>query len=173
MVRLLPPPIPKPKDGRSRLDDRQAMTAILYVLRTGCPWKALPRSLGAANTVHDRFQEWREARVFERLWQKGLLMYDELKGLEWEWQARDGANRHAMKLVDATLEAMMIKRPEPTATWPQPVCLDQGYDDEAVRETLEDWGYTAHMRRRGEERQAKCEIPGYRARRWVVERTHA
>jgi putative transposase len=53
------------------------------------------------------------------------------------------------------------------------VCLDQGYDDEAVRETLEDWGYTAHMRRRGEERQAKCEIPGYQARRWVVERTHA
>jgi putative transposase len=166
--------------------------------------------------VHDRFQEWREARVFEWLWQKGLLLYDELKGLEWEWQARDrampkaplgggkvgknptdrgklgtkrsvltdghglplgvavdGAHRHAMKLVDATLEARMIKRPEPTATWPQPVCLDQGYDDEAVRETLEDWGDTAHMRRRGEARQAKCEIPGYRARRWVVECTHA
>ena len=44
-----------------------------------------------ASTVHDRFQEWREAGVFERLWQAGLLLYDELKGLEWEWQAMDGA----------------------------------------------------------------------------------
>ncbi len=40
----------------------------------------------------------------------------------------DGANRHEMKLVDATLEAMMIKRPEATATWPQHLCLDKGYD---------------------------------------------
>jgi putative transposase len=91
MVRVLPPPTPKKKDGRPRMDDRQAMTAILYVLRTGCQWKALPRSLGAPSTVHDRFQAWREARVFERLWQAGLLLYDELKGLEWEWQAMDGA----------------------------------------------------------------------------------
>ncbi len=73
------------------MDDRQAMTAIAYVLRTGCQWKALPRSLGAASTVHDRFQAWREARVFARLWQAGLLLYEELKGLEWEWQAMDGA----------------------------------------------------------------------------------
>jgi putative transposase len=91
MVRVLPPPTPKKKDGRPRMDDRQAMTAILYVLRTGCQWKALPRSLGAPSTVHDRFQVWRAACVFERLWQAGLLLYDELKGLEWEWQAMDGA----------------------------------------------------------------------------------
>ena len=87
--------------------------------------------------------------------------------------AVDGANRHEMNLVEATLEASMIKRPEPTATWPQQLGVDQGYDDDAVRETLEAWGYTAHIRRRGEEIQAKREMPGYRARRWVVERTHA
>jgi putative transposase len=91
MVRVLPLPTPKKKDGRPRMDDRQAMTAILYVLRTGCQWKALPRSLGAPSTVHDRFQAWREAQVFARLWQAGLLLYEELKGLEWEWQAMDGA----------------------------------------------------------------------------------
>jgi putative transposase len=91
MVRVLPPPPRKQKEGRPRMEDRHAMTAILYVLRTGCQWKALPRSLGAASTVHDRFQQWREAKVFERLWQAGLLAYDELKGLEWEWQAMDGA----------------------------------------------------------------------------------
>jgi putative transposase len=63
MLRVLPPPRVRKKDGRPRMDDRQAMTAILYVLRTGCQWKALPRSLGAASTVHDRFQEWRAAQV--------------------------------------------------------------------------------------------------------------
>jgi putative transposase len=87
--------------------------------------------------------------------------------------AVDGANRHDMKLVDATLAAMMIKRPEPTVTWPQHLCLDKGYDYDDVRDTLDTWGYTAHIRRRGEEVQAKRDIPGYRARRWVVERTHA
>jgi putative transposase len=87
--------------------------------------------------------------------------------------AIEGANRHAMKLVDATLAAIMIKRPEPTATQPQHLCLDKGDDSEAVRETLEAYSYTAHIRCRGEEAQAKREIPGYRARRWVVERTHA
>jgi putative transposase len=88
---LLPPPKPKKKPGRPRMDDRKAMTAIFYVLRTGCQWKALPRSLGAASTVHDRFQEWREAGVFERMWQAGVMEYDETKGLDWEWQAMDGA----------------------------------------------------------------------------------
>jgi len=88
---LLPPPKPKKKPGRPRMDDRKAMTAIFYVLRTGCQWKALPRSLGAPSTVHDRFQDWREAGVFEKMWRAGLLEYDEKKGLDWGWQAMDGA----------------------------------------------------------------------------------
>ena len=73
------------------MDDRKAMTAILHVLRTGCPWKALPCSLGASSTVHDRFQEWRRAGVFEGMWRAGVSVYDELKGLDWEWLAMDGA----------------------------------------------------------------------------------
>ncbi len=88
---LLPPQKPKKKPGRPRMADRQAMDAIFYVLRTGCQWKALPRDLGAPSTVHDRFQEWRQAGVFEKMWQAGLLEYDAKKGLAWEWQAMDGA----------------------------------------------------------------------------------
>jgi putative transposase len=91
MVRVLPSPKVRKQDGRPRMEDRHAMTAIVYVLRPGCPWKALPRSLGAPSTVHDRFQEWRAAQVFERLWQAGLLTFETLKGLEWAWQAMDGA----------------------------------------------------------------------------------
>ena len=88
---LLPPEGPKPKGGRPRAPSRQCMDAIFYVLRTGCQWKALPRCFGAASTVHDRFQQWREAGVFEKLWRDGLSRYDEELGLEWEWQAMDGA----------------------------------------------------------------------------------
>ncbi len=87
---LLPPEKPKPKGGRPRMDNRQAMDAIFYLLRTGCQWKALPRSLGASSTVHDRFQEWQKAGVFYRMWEVGLAKYDELKGLDWEWQSMDG-----------------------------------------------------------------------------------
>ncbi len=83
-VLLPPPPKKKNKDrpGRPRTDDRKAMNAIFYVLRTGCQWKALPKSLGAPSTVHDRFQEWRRAGVFEKIWTEGLLEYDAMKGIE-------------------------------------------------------------------------------------------
>lgn len=87
---LLPPPKKKKKAGRPRMDDRKAMSAIFYILRTGCQWNALPRSLGASTTVFDRFQEWRQAGVFRRMWVEGLLEYDIKKGIDWEWQAMDG-----------------------------------------------------------------------------------
>ncbi len=41
----------KKKTGRPRMDDRKAMNAIFYVLRRGCQWKALPRSLGASSST--------------------------------------------------------------------------------------------------------------------------
>jgi putative transposase len=84
-----------------------------------------------------------------------------------------GANRHDMKLLAATLDAVVIARPEPTAAAPQPVCLDKGYDDDACRQEAEGQGYIPHIRSRGEERQAKREIPDYRPRRWVVEVRHS
>lgn len=88
---LLPPAMPKPKGGRPRIDDRQALDAIFYVLCTGCQWNALPRSLGASSTVHDRFQQWQEQGVFQRFWQAGLLEYAQEVGIDWEWNAMDGA----------------------------------------------------------------------------------
>lgn len=88
---LLPAERPHPKGGRPWMPARQAMDGIFYVLRTGCQWKALPRSIGAGSTVHDRFQAWREAGVFRRLWQEGLIAFDAKVGIDWEWQAMDGA----------------------------------------------------------------------------------
>lgn len=65
---------------------------ILYVLRTGCQWKALPKSdFGSASAVHKYFLEWQGAGLFEQLWQASLLEYDGLEGIAWEWQSLDGA----------------------------------------------------------------------------------
>jgi transposase len=213
---LLPVARPKPKGGRPRNDDRKMMDAIYYVLRTGIQWKALPTSVGAGSSVHDRFQEWQQAGVFRNMWAAGLRAYDAAKGIEWEWQAMDGAmtkaplggagtgpnptdrsksgtkrslltdgrgvplgvavdgaNRNDMKMVRATLEAQVGKRPKPTQRKPQNMCLDKGYDFDQVRDILAEFGYIPHIRARGEETAAKKNSPGYRARRWVVERTHS
>ena len=86
--------------------------------------------------------------------------------------AVDGANRHDMKLVRPTLEGMATPRPEPTAEQPQGMCLDKGYDFDEVRSTLAEFGFTAHIRSRGEEAKAIKKEAGFKARRWVVERTH-
>ena len=213
---LLPAERPKPKGGRPCNDDREMMDGIFYVLRTGIQWKALPRHIGAGSSVHDRFQEWQRAGVFRKMWAAGLLAYDCAKGIEWEWQAMDGAmtkaplggegtgpnptdrsksgtkrslltegrgvplgvavegaHRHDMKMVRSTLEAQAGKRPKPTQKKPQNMCLDKGYDFDAVRDILAEFGYLPHIRTRGEETVAQKNLPGYRARRWVVERTHS
>jgi putative transposase len=64
------------------------------------------------------------------------------------------------------------RNPEPTPARPQGVCLDKGYDYEEVRATLAVFGFTAHMRARGQAGQALKRKTGVRARRWVVERSH-
>jgi len=85
----------------------------------------------------------------------------------------EGANRHDMKLTRPTLASMVVERPQPTEDAPQHMCLDKGYDYPEIHDLLTEFGYTAHIRSRGEEKQDKVRIPGYRARRWVVERTHS
>ncbi len=84
-----------------------------------------------------------------------------------------GANRNDMKMVEATLKAIPIDRPQPDENNCQNICLDKGYDYDTVRDLLTEWLYTLHIRTRGEEMDLKQRIPGYRARRWVVERTHS
>lgn len=87
--------------------------------------------------------------------------------------AVDGANRHDMRLVEATLKSIPVNRPKPTPAQPQGLCLDKGYDYDEPRELACAFGYTAHIRARGEEAQAIKRKVGFKARRWVVERTHS
>ena len=84
-----------------------------------------------------------------------------------------GANRNDFKIARQTLESVPIERPEPTQERPQGMCLDKGYDYDEVRSLLAEFGFTAHIRARGEEAKAIKQEAGFKARRWVVERTHS
>jgi putative transposase len=145
---------------------------------------------------------------------QGLLYYDDLKGIEWEWQAADGAmtkaplgqeqtgpnptdrakrgvkrsllvegngvpvglavdgaHRNDFKMLHTTLASVPVERPKPTGQVQQHLCLDKGYDYDEVRELGKTFGYTLHIRPRGEEAQELKREVNYKARRWVVERT--
>jgi putative transposase len=84
-----------------------------------------------------------------------------------------GANVHDTKLLAATLEAMVVERPQPTAVRPPHLCLDKGDDNPTGHETVATDHYTPHSRRIGEEKLDSCGQKIYPARRWVVERTLA
>jgi putative transposase len=215
---LLPPRPPHPLGCHNpRVDDRKAMDAIFFVLRTGCQWDALNATgICSSSSAHRRFQEWTAAGVFVNLWAQGLQEYDELKGLDWEWLSMDGAmteaplggertgkdptdrgklgakrsllteangvpvglavegaNRHDKKRVEATLESIPVARPEATEEEPQGMCLDKGYDYNDTRDLVREFGFTAHVRARGEEAKELKREAGFKARRWVVERTHS
>jgi transposase len=70
---------------------RRVFSAIVYVLRTGCQWKALPKEFGSASAIHQYFQQWHRAGFFVALWRSGLAEYDEMEGIAWDWQSLDGA----------------------------------------------------------------------------------
>ena len=186
---LIPQRAARPKGGRPPADDRQMFAAIVYVLRTGIQWNALPRELGASSTVYDRFRQWENQGFFQHVWQAGLQEYDELADIGWDWQSVDsssvkapfakaavgpaptdrgkqgtkrsllcdrrgiplalvieGANRHDMKLLAATLQAQSYQRPEPTVQQPQNLCLDAGYDYDVIYADLYERGYEPHVR---------------------------
>ena len=108
------PLIPKPKRerrrrylrragaGRKAMEPRKVLAAIVFVLRTGCQWKALPKQeYGSASSVHKYFLEWKRKGVFVKLWRKGLAEYDEMEGIAWSWQSIDGAMVKAPLALEA------------------------------------------------------------------------
>ena len=87
--------------------------------------------------------------------------------------AVSGANVHDKRLVQETIESIPVTRPEPTKKEPQHMLQDKGYDFPDVRELVAEYGYTAHIPMRGTDPAKRKKLPGYRSRRWVVERTHS
>ena len=84
-----------------------------------------------------------------------------------------GADKNDFKMARQTIQSIPIARPEPTPERLQGMSLDKGYDFDEVRDLLAEFGFTAHIRARGEEAKALKQEAGYKARRWVVERTHS
>ena len=84
-----------------------------------------------------------------------------------------GANVHAVVLLVPTLDSIVISRPEPPAAHPQNLCADAGYKGQPALEAVLDRRYTPHVKQRREEADAKRTQPNFKARRWVVERTHS
>lgn len=92
---LLPPHNPDHAriGGRPlEITDRKAMNGIFFILKTGCPWRALDVTcICPGDIAHLRFQQWREAGVFKAFWKKKLQRYDAAIGIDWKWQSLDAS----------------------------------------------------------------------------------
>jgi transposase len=87
--KILPREKPPKTVGRPIVIYRNVLDGILYVLRTGCQWKMLPKEYGSGSTCHRRFQEWNKLDIFNKMWIKLLKMYDKEVGINWTWQSID------------------------------------------------------------------------------------
>ena len=126
----------KPGGGRKPLPPRQVFEAIVYVLRTGIQWKAVPKAVfGSPSSIHKYFLAWKRAGVFGRLWRQGLAEYDDLEGIAWAWQRSDTGTGKAPLAQEAV-------GPTPT---------DRGKTgDQAPRPGRRPWNPAVDTRRRGE-----------------------
>lgn len=80
---------PPHRGHRQRIDQREALNGIIYHLRTGCQWAALPAEFGDDSSVHRTMQRWAARGVFDRLWATLVEACNELGGVEWPWQSFD------------------------------------------------------------------------------------
>jgi putative transposase len=71
------------------------------------------------------------------------------------------------------MDQVVVNRPKGGSAKKEHLCADKGYAGEPAEEAIRQRGYVPHVRRRGEEAEAKKRNPRYRPRRWVVERTHS
>lgn len=214
---ILGPEKPPGTRGRKPTPHRLVFDAIVYVLRTGCQWQALPRQHYApASTIHGVYSKWVQAGVFQQAWQALLTYYDQKLGIDWKWQALDGAmtkaplggeatgpspvdrgksgtkrslltdrrgaplavvvtaaNTHDKTVALATLDGIIVERPEKLIYRIHHLCLDKGYDYADVIAGVLARDYILHLKKRGQDDKPIEGAKKYPARRWVVERTHS
>ena len=87
--------------------------------------------------------------------------------------AVDGANRVDFQMAPPTLKSIPVERPGVVRTGKQHICLDRGYDNAEIEALMKEFGFTAHIARRGEPTRKIKKGARKKARRWVVERAHS
>ena len=86
---------PPARTGRKRIDQRTALDGMIYQMRTGCQWNALPGEFGDDASVHRTMQRWVTKEVFPLIWSILVTKCDDLGGVDFDWQSADGAMRKA------------------------------------------------------------------------------
>jgi transposase len=96
---LLPKEPLKPKGGRPRVPDRGVLAGIIFVLRTGCPWRLLPKELGcgSSTTCGRRFRDWQAAGVWETLHTKLLNWLGDEAAINWSRASVDSVSVRAKR----------------------------------------------------------------------------
>ena len=96
---LLPKEPSKPKGGRPRVPDRTALAGIAFMLRTGCPWRLLPRELGCGSgaTCWRLLRDWQEAGVWERLHATLLDWLGDEAAIDWSRASVDSLSVRAKR----------------------------------------------------------------------------
>ena len=82
---------PPAKTGRKRIPALPALEGIIYQMRTGCQWNALPAEYGDDSSVHRTFRRWINKGVLDRIWALLIERCEDLGGVDWQWQSADGA----------------------------------------------------------------------------------
>jgi putative transposase len=194
------PPPPKRHGGRPRIDWRQAINGVIFRLRSGCtagfsggaatvslggsgpPWSRSATILGRSSGSGRRPTGcWAKPGSGGKKTGKNPTDRGKKGTKKSLLVERDGgplgmvvagANVPDFQLLDETIEAVVVERPDPEEL-EQHLCLDAGYDNAPTREVVESHGYVGHIRPAREGPRPKRRPGRRKARRWVVERTLA
>ena len=84
--------LPQPKNrGRRPADARKMVNGMLWILRTGAPWRDLPERYGPWETVYTRFNNWCREGVWERVLERLQARMEARGQIDWELFCIDGS----------------------------------------------------------------------------------
>lgn len=96
---FLEPLIPRhgARTGRKPKDSRLMLNGVLWILRTGAPWRDLPERFGKWQTVYDHFRTWRDTGVYDRILQTLHIRLDQQGQIDWDLWCVDGSSVRAAR----------------------------------------------------------------------------